>query len=141
MIIVWLLSAFILIPIAELALMLYVGRFIGLPGTLALVLVTGIAGAFVVKLQGRQVLARIHADWSGGRLPAPHLIDGVLILFAGAMLVTPGFITDGVGFLLLVPPLRVAIRSALQRKFVQSIRFRPAPRFNGPTILDVEADE
>ncbi len=116
MILGWLLFIFIVVPIAELALLLKVNEYLGWASTLALVIVTGFVGAVLAKIEGLSVLSRIKSDLRNGIMPAPRLMDGVMILIAGALLVTPGLMTDTIGFLLLVPPARAAIRRYLRKK-------------------------
>lgn len=122
MILTWLLAAFIAMPIVELAVLMRVHDSIGFLNTLALVVCTGILGAFLARAQGLLVLAQIQRDLAEGRMPAPRLMDGVMILVAGVLLVTPGLITDAVGFLLLVPAVRASIRLWLRRKLERKLR-------------------
>ena len=120
-----LLVLFIALPLAELALLLKVKDYLHLGGTLALVILTGAVGVSLARWQGLQVLARLRGELARGRMPAPELVDGFLILVAGALLVTPGLITDSVGFFLLVPPGRAAlkrwVRRVLERKMRQGV--------------------
>jgi UPF0716 protein FxsA len=116
---------FIGLPIVELALLLKVTEYLDLGGTLALVIVTGFVGVSLARWQGLNVLTKLRAELRQGRMPAPDLVDGFLILIAGALLVTPGLITDSVGFFLLIPPGRAAlkrwVRRALERKMRQGV--------------------
>ena len=98
-----LLLLFILIPAVELALLIEIGKRIGTLETLALIVVTGILGAALARRQGLGVLRRARAEAAAGRLPAAALVDGVMILLAGAVLITPGVLTDLFGFLCLIP--------------------------------------
>lgn len=116
-----LLLAFIVMPVLELAVLIRVHEHIGLANTIALVIVTGVAGATLARIQGWMVVQQIRRDLAGGRMPAPRLMDGVMILIAGILLITPGLITDTLGFLLLLPPVRAAIRAWLRRKIEESI--------------------
>jgi len=122
MIMTSLLAVFILMPIAEIAVLLRVHDAIGLFDTLMLVILTGFAGAFLARQQGMMVLLQIRKDMAEGRMPAPRLMDGVMILVAGVLLITPGLITDTIGFLLLVPVVRAWIRNWLQRKIESKLR-------------------
>lgn len=106
---------FIALPFVELAILLRVDQAIGLFYTLALVVLTGVLGAALARSQGFRVLAEIQREMSLGRLPGPQILDGVMILVAGVLLITPGLITDSIGFLLLVPGVRVVIRAGLRR--------------------------
>lgn len=112
-----LLLAFIVIPILELYVIVQVAGGIGIFETLALLLVVSVVGAFLVRRQGMSVVAKIQAQLAKGTMPGKELVDGGLVLFAGALLLTPGFVTDSVGLLLLFPLTRLPIRAWLQRRF------------------------
>ena len=122
MILTSLITAFILIPILELAVLLKLHEAAGLGNTLAIVIITGFVGAFLARAQGIMVLAQIRRDLAEGRMPAPRLMDGVMILIAGVLLITPGLITDTAGFLLLIPVVRSTIRAWLRRKLEEKFR-------------------
>ena len=122
MILTGLLAAFIIMPILELSVLLKVHDAVGLTYTLGLVVLTGFIGAFLAKAQGLMVMGQIQRDLAEGRMPAPRLMDGVMILVAGVLLITPGLITDTIGFLLLVPATRRAIRTWLRNKFEEKLR-------------------
>ena len=107
--------AFTALPLIELALLLQVHGAIGLEATLALVLLTGTTGAALARWQGLKTFARVRESMAQGRLPGQALFDGALILFAGALLVTPGVLTDAVGFALLVPAVRRLVGRGLRR--------------------------
>ena len=117
-----LLAAFIIMPIIELAVLLKLNEYAGLVNTIAIVIITGFVGAFLARAQGIMVLAQIRRDLAEGRMPAPRLMDGVMILIAGVLLITPGLITDTVGFLLLIPVVRSTIRAWLRRKLEEKFR-------------------
>ena len=104
-----LLIAFLLVPLVEIGLFIQIGGFIGLWPTLAIVVVTAIVGAKLVQHQGSGVLARLQSSFQDLRDPSEPLAEGAMILFSGALLLTPGFFTDAVGFALLVPGVRRAI--------------------------------
>lgn len=97
---------FVVVPLVELALLIQVGQWVGLMPTVLLVLGTGIAGAALARREGLRTLASIQASLAGGQLPGTALMDGAAILFGGALLLTPGILTDLVGFSLLAPPTR-----------------------------------
>ena len=101
-----LLLLFTTVPLAELALLLWIGGRIGLLPTVALILVTGALGAALARHQGLATWGRFQEALAAGRLPGRELLEGLLILVAGALLLTPGVLTDAAGFLLLVPPAR-----------------------------------
>jgi len=117
-----LLTAFIVMPILELWLLIKLGGYYGIVPTLLLVVLTGIAGAWMARTQGLMVLLAIQREMAEGRMPAPQMIDGVMILVAGVLLLTPGLITDAAGFLLLVPPVRAQIRGWLRLKLEKKLR-------------------
>jgi UPF0716 protein FxsA len=110
-----LLLLFILVPFIELAILLKINSFLGLGATLGLVILTGFVGAALAKHQGLKTWQRIQSDLSMGIVPSGRLIDGALILVAGLLLVTPGLLTDLVGFSLLLPPLRDRIKRGLRQ--------------------------
>lgn len=107
---------FVGIPLAELALLVQVGRWVGLGPTLALVLLTGIAGAWLARAEGLRVLLGARSELAAGRMPSQALMDGVAILVGGAVLLTPGLLTDLFGFALLLPPTRRAIQRAIRTR-------------------------
>ena len=112
---------FTLVPLLELYLLIRLGTYVGAVDTIAIVIGTGVAGGLLAKSQGLAVLDRMRTELNQGRLPAESLLDGLLILIAGAMLVTPGLLTDGLGLLLLVPWSRQGIKSWLKRKMQEKI--------------------
>ncbi len=117
-----LLLFFVVLPTAELALLIEVGKRVGTGATLALIVATGIVGASLARHQGLGVLSVIRRETAAGRLPASTLIDGVIILLAGALLVTPGILTDAFGFLCLVPAFRRLVKRALVRRLERAAR-------------------
>ncbi|THB67879.1 MAG: FxsA family protein [Desulfovibrio sp.] len=112
--------AFIAIPLMELYLLLQVGGYLGAWPTIGLVIATGIAGASLAKRQGMSVMARIHQNTANGVVPTEELQDGLLILVAGVVLITPGLLTDVAGLLLLIPWTRNMAKQWLRKKFEQS---------------------
>jgi UPF0716 protein FxsA len=113
----WLAILFIALPLADLVLLLRVGGLLGFWPTCGLVVLTGIVGAWLARRQGVRTLGRVRSELAAGRMPGEDLADGALILLAAALLVTPGFLTDLLGILLLVPPARRVIRGILGRHF------------------------
>ena len=101
---------FIVVPPIEIGLFIAVGGRIGLWPTMGIVLLTAVIGANLVSRQGRGELVRLQAEFAAGRFPAKSLAHGAMILVAGALLMTPGFLTDGVGFALLSPQIREVLR-------------------------------
>ena len=113
---------FIFLPLTELWLLLAVGQKIGPIPTLSIVVLTGILGASMARWQGLKVLFHMRRDLAEGRLPAPYLLDGIMILLAAAVLLTPGFLTDAVGFSLLLPPVRATIKEWLRKALERKLR-------------------
>ena len=112
---------FTLVPALELALLIEIGSRIGTAATIGLIVVTGVLGATLARQQGLQVLRRFQSELSSGGLPASSLLDGVIVLVAGALLVTPGIMTDVLGFLCLVPRFRGLIKAGLRRRFERAL--------------------
>lgn len=103
-----LLSLFVIVPIVEISVLIKVGGSIGLPLTILLVIATAILGAYLVKQQGFQTLYNAQSQLAHGKMPAMQIAEGMALLIAGALLLTPGFITDAIGFCCLTPPIRRA---------------------------------
>jgi len=112
-----LLLLFTLVPLAELTILLWLADWTGMWLTLGLILVTGVVGAALARWQGWHTVWRIRSDLQEGRVPTDSLLDGVMILIAGAVLITPGVLTDILGFLLLIPWFRRFAKRALARRF------------------------
>lgn len=117
-----LLLLFILLPAIELVLLIEIGQFIGTLPTLALIIFSGVLGAFLARRQGIQVLTQMRTQLQAGQLPADSIFDGVIVLVAGALLITPGILTDTLGFLCLVPPTRRVIKRVIWSRIERSIR-------------------
>ncbi len=117
-----LLLIFIGLPILELALLFEVHGVVGFLPTVLLVFATGIIGATLVRQQGLHTLQTIRRELNIGNLPAPQLMDGVMILVAGAFLVTPGLLTDTLGFALLIPAFRTWIRQTIINRLEKNIQ-------------------
>lgn len=116
----WLFLAFLLVPLIEIALFIQIGGWIGLWPTLAIVIVTAVAGTVLVRSQGAAVLSQLRENLATLRDPTEPLAHGAMILFSGALLLTPGFFTDLVGFLLLIP----GVRAIMLREAAKRIKFR-----------------
>jgi len=101
-----LLALFISVPLAEIAVFIMVGKAIGMIPTILSVIITAFIGTFLLRRQGLSAFARTQTALAEGRLPVESVIDGMCLLVAGAFLLTPGILTDTIGFLLFVPPLR-----------------------------------
>jgi len=116
--------AFILVPLAELAVLIAVGDWIGLVPTLILLLVVSVVGAWLAKREGLAAWRRLQVALAQGRMPTVEVADGAMILLAGALLLTPGFLSDVLGILLLLPPTRAIARRQLPRLAERRLRRR-----------------
>jgi UPF0716 protein FxsA len=112
-----LLLIFLLVPIAELYVIVQVADSAGVGTTIALLVAVSVLGSWLVKREGLGVVRRMQEALARAELPTNQLVDGVLILFAGALMLTPGFLTDVLGLVLLIPPTRAAVRSVMLRRF------------------------
>ena len=136
-----LIALFLVVPFLELYVILeVVGPALGAPLTILLLAADSVIGALLFKSQGRSVWRRFNTALSEGRVPHREVIDGVLVIFGGAFLITPGFITDIVGLLLLLPPTRSLIRSQVVRRLGRRVTGGAADRFGRrpPRDYDVE---
>jgi UPF0716 protein FxsA len=111
-----LLALFIVVPLAELYVILKVGDAIGALWTILLLAADSVLGSLLLRAQGRSVWRRFNEALTAGRMPHREVMDGVLVIFGGAFLITPGFLTDIVGLLLLLPPTRSVIRRLVARR-------------------------
>lgn len=116
---------FLVVPFVELFVILQVGRSIGALNTVAVLVLVSVVGAWLVKREGLSVLRRAQDRMGAGAVPGRELVDGVLILFAGALLLTPGFVTDVVAVLLLLPPVRAVVRATALRELRRRADARP----------------
>ena len=116
-----LLLALLCVPLLELYVIIQVADGMGTGETILLLIAVSVVGAWMVRRSGLGVLNQIQVRLNRGELPAEELVDGLLILIAGALMLTPGFLTDGVGLLLLFPPTRLVVRSLLVRHFTKKI--------------------
>lgn len=123
------LLAFIIVPIVEIAILIHVGGLIGGWETVGLVILTAAVGTFLFRTQGFRVLTRAEETLSKGIFPADALFDGICILIAGILLLTPGFVTDAVGLALLVPGLRALIGKAVWRGLLRSGHWQMSGHF------------
>jgi UPF0716 protein FxsA len=124
----WLFVAFLAVPLIEIALFIQIGGAIGLGWTLVTVVITAILGTWLVRQQGLATLGQLRRSFSDLQDPTGPLAHGAMILFSGALLLTPGFFTDAIGFLLLVPAVRSALVEALRARIkVHTFGTGPAP--------------
>jgi UPF0716 protein FxsA len=134
---------FVVVPIAELAILIQVGEAIGVWWTIALLLADAVLGAMLARSQGRATWRRFNLALQSGRPPAREVLDGALVLFGGALLVTPGFLSDLLGLFLLLPPTRAFVRALLVRHYSSRLvasmtRGRPGPGSQARQSYDVE---
>jgi UPF0716 protein FxsA len=144
----WLVLIFILVPIAELYVIIKVGGVIGVLPTLALLLADAVLGSMLLRHQGRAAWIRFNRALAEGRLPHKEVFDGVLVIIGGTLLLTPGFLTDILGLILLIPPTRALVRGILARRLAhrmitsaQQPRARPGRDYDVEgTAVDLDAD-
>ncbi len=117
-----LLPIFILVPAIEVVLFILAGQYIGIPATIACIFFTGILGAYLAKREGTETLQRAKRQMESGQMPGDAVLDGACILVGGALLLTPGFLTDFLGFSLLIPPLRKPVKFWLKAKIFQKMK-------------------
>ena len=131
---------FIVLPLAELYVILKVGDAIGVVWTILLLAADSLIGSLLLRAQGRSVWRRFNTALAEGKMPHREVVDGVLVIFGGAFLITPGFITDVIGLLLLLPPTRSLIRSQVVRRLGRrvAIGMTTRPGRRQPRDYDVE---
>jgi UPF0716 protein FxsA len=129
---------FIVVPIVELYVIIQVGEAIGVLPTIALLIVDSVLGSMLMRHQGRAAWRRFNATLTEGRIPHREVLDGALVIFGGALLLTPGFVTDILGIILLIPPTRVLVRQIVARRVLPRLvvsrfggGFGPPPGGNG----------
>ena len=115
-------TLFIIVPLLELALLIKVGQYLGVWNTIALVVITALAGATMMQLEGLKVWNDLQQDLMSLRMPTDNIINGVLILVGGIFLLTPGIVTDLIGLSLLIPATRSLYRRWLKKKFAHKVR-------------------
>jgi UPF0716 protein FxsA len=113
---------FVIVPVLELVLLIQIGQVVGLWPTLALVVITGMAGAALARLEGIRVLFAFRQELARGRIPGQALLDGISVLVGGAFLLTPGILTDFAGFALLLPVSRRWVQRRVRRRLERSLR-------------------
>lgn len=116
--------AMIVVPIVEIAVFIQSGDLIGLWPTIGVVILTAFIGSALLRHQGLSTLVRVQESMNAGKLPVAELFDGLCLLIAGALLLTPGFVTDGIGLLLFLPPFRASLRRQLGRRLKTHGEFR-----------------
>ena len=118
-----LLLLFVIVPVCELGILIKLTELTSVVTTVAIVIATGIAGMSLVRWQGASAWREIRQQLGRGQSPSLSIVAGVLVLIAGAFLLTPGLLTDSAGFLLLVPAVRRRIAGYLQRRFADNVKF------------------
>lgn len=108
---------FLVVPLVELYVIIQVGQAIGALNTIGVLLLDSIIGGWLMKREGLGVLRRIQDQLNRGEVPGKDIVDAFLILFGGALMLTPGFLTDLLGIALLLPPVRIVVRRVLARRF------------------------
>lgn len=137
---------FLVVPMIEIGLFIVLGQSIGLWPTLLGVVLTALIGSFIIRLQGVSLIAEIRQLTGQGQLPARQIADGVMLAVAGALLMTPGYFTDTVGFILLVPPARLWLYDVLKSRIgqVASVHTSGGPRRPEPPrddgVVDLDDD-
>lgn len=142
-------AAFVVVPLIEIALFVIVGQEIGLWATLAVVILTAMAGTALLRAQGAATLRQAQTHLNQGEMPVEQVFTSVFLLVAGALLLTPGFFTDALGFLLFVPPVRAAVGRAVFRALLRNANVKVymapgsggfGPRGSDPddTVIDAE---
>jgi UPF0716 protein FxsA len=122
--------AFFVVPLVELVVIIKVGAEIGVLNTVGLLILSSIVGGWLMKREGLGVIRRIQGSVAAGRVPGAELVDAFLILFGGALMLAPGFLTDLTGMALLLPPVRAVVRGALRKRFATRV-------VGGGGIIDV----
>jgi len=123
---------FIAVPIAELAVIIQVGQLIGVWWTIAILVADSVLGSLLMRAQGRAAWRRFSDAVAAGRVPTKEAADGAQVLFGGALLLTPGFLTDVLGLLLLIPPTRALVRRVFLREAMRRMAVSMTARARGP---------
>jgi UPF0716 protein FxsA len=133
-----LIAVFIAVPLVELYVILKVGDAIGVVWTILILAADSVLGSLLLRSQGRSVWRRFNDAFAAGRMPHREVIDGVLVIFGGALLITPGFVTDVVGLMLLIPPTRALVRRLAMRRLGRRVSAGVADAAERRRGFDVE---
>ncbi len=129
----------LIVPVLEIAVFIVIGGQIGVIATLAMILFTAILGSILLRIQGFSIINRIQAQANRGEVPGRELANGAMILVAGVLLLTPGFVTDCLGFFLFLPPLRDLVWTTIASKVI--IRTNQPNRSYPGNVVDLDEDE
>jgi UPF0716 protein FxsA len=129
---------FIVVPIAELYVIIQVGQAIGVVNTIILLILDSLLGSLLMRSQGRAAWRRFNEALAAGRVPAREVLDGALVIFGGALLLTPGFLSDVAGLILLLPPTRAIVRRMLVGRFAKRFVVVAGPGDVEGTATEVE---
>ncbi len=132
---------FLTVPIIEIFLLIEIGSRIGAFNTIGVILLTAMVGTILLRQQGLSTLSRVQENMGQGKLPAGELVEGLMLLVSGALLLTPGFFTDVVGFLCLIPGIRMKVANNLLARFLQSQQQRQQQQGQANDIIDGECWE
>lgn len=127
---------FLVVPVLELYVIIQVGQAIGAVNVILLLLAMSILGGWLMKREGMGVLRRFQAQVQRGEIPTTEIVNGFLILFGGALMLTPGFLSDVVGMALLLPPVRAVVRAVLARRF-RTIAVTRSQQLGGGDVIDL----
>ena len=138
-------AAFLIVPAIELYLIIEVSHQVGFGNTLIALVFISVIGAWMVKREGLQIIRKTQIELANGQLPGKQIVEGLLILLAGVLMLTPGFATDAIGLLLLFPLTRIMLRSFLTRRFVKKLKTAQAflwgsKNNDSQRVVDVEWD-
>ncbi len=133
--------AFVAIPIIEIALFITLGQSIGLMPTLVLVVLTAFLGTALLRIQGMAAVSRARAHLQAHEMPVEEVFVGVFLLVAGALLLTPGFLTDALGFLLFVPAVRRRLGRAVFNHLLKQAKPAASRSPRGPTIIEGDFED
>ena len=120
-VLILLMTAFLVVPVVEIYLIVEVAQSTGILNTVALLILISVVGAWMVRREGLGILRRAQGELTAGRVPGRQMVDGLLVLVAGVLMLTPGFATDALGLILLFPPSRITVREILIRRFTRRV--------------------
>lgn len=138
----YIIAAILLLPLIEIAVFIWVGGLIGVIPTILLTVVTALAGTVMLRQQGLSLLMRMQKELDAGRAPGNEVMQGAMIVLASILLLIPGFVTDAVGLLLFVPPIREALaKFIVSRSNVVIVEGGARPRYPDDHVVDLDADD